>query len=412
MEDGTIQSMPAHRCWLFVVIDIATRCIIGYSTSQEMNYNQYDVLRAFQNAILPHQKIEFKISGYCYPENGGFPSMALAETENALFDMVMLDNAKSHLSKNVRDKALNILKCALNYGSVSTPETRGIVERFFGTLESKGFHRLPMTTDSNVRGVKRRNPEYKAIKYNVTYDDIKEVIEQLIIQYNNSPHESLYNNTPLQEMERKIREYGMMPTIASEKMIKDIKKLTHFTVTRKVSGNKQNGKRPYISYANARYRNDLLSSSNIYLGKTLTLLVDPDDVSIVEAFAEDGTPLGTLTAVGEKGMKSHSIKSRKAINQYAKQNKIDNTSFSTPITAYEQELERRAPYSKRDRTRADILRREEGKQTYSEQEQYKKENPSPVIKKEPDDKKSRRMPSAEEVQNMTAEEMWNYIKRA
>jgi Integrase core domain. len=412
MEDGTIQSMPAHRCWLFVVIDIATRCIIGYSTSQEMNYNQYDVLRAFQNAILPHQKIEFKIPGYYYPENGGFPSMALAETKNALFDMVMLDNAKSHLSKTVRDKALNVLKCALNYGSVATPEIRGIVERFFRTLESKGFHRLPMTTDSNVRGLKRRNPEYKAVKYNVTYDDIKEVIEQLIIQYNNSPHESLYNNTPLQEIERKICEYGMMPTIASGKMIEEIKKLTYFTVTRKVSGNKQNGKRPYISYANARYRNDLLSSSNIYLGKTLTLLVNPDDVSTVEAFAEDGTPLGTLIAVGEKGMKSHSIKSRKAINQYAKQNKIENSSFSTPITAYEQELERRAPYSKRDRTRADILRREEGKQTYSEQKQYKDENPSPVINKETVDKKSRSMPTAEEVQNMTAEEMWKYIKRA
>lgn len=412
MEDGTIQSMPAHRCWLFVVIDIATRCIIGYSTSQEMNYNQYDVLRAFQNAVLPHQKIEFKIPGYCYPENGGFPSMALPETEYALFDMVMLDNAKSHLSKNVRDKALNVLNCALNYGSVATPETRGIVERFFGTLESKGFHRLPMTTDSNVRGLKRRNPEYKAVKYNVTYDDIIEVIEQLIIQYNNSPHESLYNNTPLQEIERKIREYGMMPTIASEKKIEEIKKITYFTVTRKVSGNKQNGKRPYISYANAHYRNDLLSSSNIYLGKTLTLLVNPDDVSTVEAFAEDGTPLGTLTAVGEKGMKSHSIKSRKAINQYAKQNKTDNTSFLTPVTAYELELERRAPYSKRDRTRADILRREEGKQTYSEQEQYKKENPTPVINNKTTERKNRSMPTAEEVQNMTAEEMWEYIKRA
>lgn len=412
MEDGTIQSMPAHRCWLFVVIDIATRCIIGYSTSQEMNYNQYDVLRAFQNAVLPHQKMEFKIPGYCYPENGGFPSMSLPEAEYALFDVIMLDNAKSHLSKNVRDKALNILNCALNYGSVATPETRGIVERFFSTLESKGFHRLPMTTDSSVRGLKRRNPEYKAVKYNVTYDDIKEVIEQLIIEYNNSPHESLYNNTPLQEIERKIREYGMMPSIASKKMIEEIKKLTHYTATRKVSGNKQNGKRPYISYASARYRNDLLSSSYIYLGKTLTLLVNPDDVSAVEAFAEDGTPLGTLIAVGEKGMKSHSIKSRKAINQYAKQNKIDNTSFSTPITAYEQELERRAPYSKRDRTRADILRREEGKQMYSEQEQYKKENISPILEKEPINKKSRSMPTAEEVQNMTAEEMWKYIKRA
>ena len=206
-EDGTIQSMPASRCWVFAVIDIATRCIIGYSMSQEMNYNQYDVLRAFQNSILPHQKMNFKIPGFSYPENGGFPSMALPETQYALFDMVMLDNAKSHLSKNVRDKALNTINCTLNYGSVATPETRGIIERFFRTLETKGFHRLPMTTDSNARGVKRRNPEYKAIKYDVTYDDIMEVVEQLIIQYNNSPHESLYNNTPLQEMENKICKY-------------------------------------------------------------------------------------------------------------------------------------------------------------------------------------------------------------
>lgn len=154
----------------------------------------------------------------------------------------MMDNAKSHLSKNVRNKALNVLNCTLNYGSVATPETRGIIERFFGTLETKGFHRLPMTTDSSINGIKRRNPEYKAIKYDVTYDDILEVIEQLIIQYNNSPHEALYNNTPLQEMERKIREYGMMPTIASENKIEDIKKLMYHTVTRRVCGGTKNGK--------------------------------------------------------------------------------------------------------------------------------------------------------------------------
>lgn len=361
MPDGTIQAMTAHRCWLFAVIDVATRCIIGYSTSQEMNYNQFDVLRAFQTSILPHKMIDFKIPGFSYPSNGGFPSIALPETQYALFDMVMMDNAKSHLSKNVRNKALNVINCTLNYGSVATPETRGIIERFFGTLETKGFHRLPMTTDSSINGIKRRNPEYKAIKYDVTYDDILEVIEQLIIQYNNSPHEALYNNTPLQEMERKIREYGMMPTIASENKIEDIKKLMYHTVTRRVCGGTKNGKRPYVSFMNAQYRNDILASSNIYLGKEITLLINPDDVSTVEAFTEDGMPLGMLRANGEHGQKSHSLKSRQAINHYAKQNKLDNRTFSTPITAYEQELERRAPYSKRDRTKAEILRREEGK---------------------------------------------------
>lgn len=411
MPDGTIQAMTAHRCWLFAVIDVATRCIIGYSTSQEMNYNQFDVLRAFQNSILPHKMIDFKIPGFSYPANGGFPSIALPETQYALFDVVMLDNAKSHLSKNVRNKALNVINCTLNYGSVATPETRGIIERFFGTLETKGFHRLPMTTDSSMNGIKRRNPEYKAVKYDVTYDDILEVIEQLIIQYNNSPHEALYNNTPLQEMERKIREYGMMPTIASERKIKDIEKMMYHTVTRRVCGGIKNGKRPYVSFMNARYRNDILASSNIYLGKEIKLLINPDDVSTVEAFTEDGMPLGTLRANGEHGQKSHSLKSRQAINHYAKQNKLDNRTFSTPITAYEQELERRAPYSKRDRTKADILRREEGKQTLAEQQKQHQENPAPIISIDKRASTEFYMPSAEEVKDMTSEDLWKYIKR-
>lgn len=411
MPDGTIQSMAAYRCWLIAVIDVATRCIIGYSTTQEMNYNQFDVLRALQNSILPHKMIDFKIPGFSYPSNGGFPSIALPETQYALFDMVMLDNAKSHLAKNVRNKALNVINCTLNYGSVATPETRGIIERFFGTLESKGFHRLPMTTDSKISGIKRRNPEYNAVKYDATYDDVVEVLEQLIIQYNNSPHEALYNNTPLQEMERKIREYGMMPTIASERKIKEINRLMYRTETRRVCGGIKNGKRPYISYENAQYRNDALASSNIYLGKEITLLINPDDVSTIEAFTKDGIPLGTLRANGERGQKPHSLKSRQAINHYAKQNKLDNRTFSTPITAYEQELERRAPYSKRDRTKADILRREEGKPTLAEQRKLHQEDPAPVISIRNSANKAGNIPSAEEVQHMTAEEMWKYIKR-
>lgn len=42
----------------------------------------------------------------------------------------MLDNAKSHLAKNTLEKLLNSVKCTVNFGSVATPETRGIVERF------------------------------------------------------------------------------------------------------------------------------------------------------------------------------------------------------------------------------------------------------------------------------------------
>ena len=213
-------------------------------------------------------------------------------------------------------------------------------------------------------------------------------------------------------MEQKIRTYGMMPTIASERKITEIQKLTYNTDTRRVCGGQKNGKRPYINFMNAQYRNDLLASSDIYLGKELTLLINPDDVSCIEAFTEDGVSLGILRANGEKGARAHSIKNRKAINRYAKQNKLDNRSFSTPVTAYEQELERRAPYSKRDRTRADILRREEGKLTLLEQDRIAKENPAPVMDINKAKRNDKSLPALEEIQNMTAEEIWKYIKRA
>ena len=54
----------------------------------------------------------------------------------------MLDNAKAHLAANVVNRVTENLGISLNYGSVATPETRGIVERFFKTIEIKGFHTL------------------------------------------------------------------------------------------------------------------------------------------------------------------------------------------------------------------------------------------------------------------------------
>ena len=63
----------------------------------------------------------------------------------------MLDNAKSHLSHNVVKKLTEDLKCMVNFAAVATPETRGIIERFFRTFETSGFHRLLGTTGSNIQ---------------------------------------------------------------------------------------------------------------------------------------------------------------------------------------------------------------------------------------------------------------------
>ena len=252
-SDGTVSKNIATRAWFFPVIDTATRCVIGYSVSQETNYNQYDVLRAIKNAILPHKEIKITVPGLTYPENGGFPSDVLPETKFAYFDRIMLDNAKSHLSNLVVERMTKTLNTVMDFGSVATPETRGIVERFFGSLETRGFHKLSMTTGSSTRDLKRKNAEKKAIESGLTFDLICELLEILVAQYNNTPHSSLGNKTPLECMSRRIREAGLYPSIADDRLIADIMKLDNLFVERIVRGGR-NGKRAYIAYEGTHYR--------------------------------------------------------------------------------------------------------------------------------------------------------------
>lgn len=371
-EDGTIDRKTATRAWIIAVIDVATRVVLGYSVSQEFNYNQYDVIEAIQDAILPKELINPSIEGLQYPQNGGFYSTAFPELQYAIPDEIMMDNAKPHLAINTMEKIVDHLYCAVNFGSVATPETRGIVERFFQTLETRGFHKLPATTGSNTKDLKRRDPEKAAIQYDITIDDIAEIMGVLIAEYNNTKHSSLNNQSPLECMKRRVFESGLRPTIADEEMINTVERLNYLTEKRVVCGGK-NGKRAYINYAGAEYRGYELSATGTFYGKKIVLLVDPRDISEVEAYTEDGLYIGILKARGEFGTKSHSLKTRKNARKLARERGRDKLEFDTPITAYEQALNERGKTSRRDATKADIVRREIGRSKPSELEQERVE---------------------------------------
>lgn len=381
--DGTISRTIATRAWLFVVIDVATRCILGYTVSQEFNYNQYDVMNAIKDAIVPKQKMKFTIKGLEYPDNGGFYSLAYPELQYALFDTLMLDNAKSHLASHTTNKIVDELKVAINFGSVATPETRGIVERFFGGLETRGFHKLPMTTGSNTRDLKRKEPEKASIKYNVTFDEICELVETMIAEYNNTPHNGIDNLTPLECMYKKVFEAGMMPTLADDTMKNVISKLDYRTDTRKVRGGK-NGKRAYITFMGSEYRSNQLSLTGNYIGTEIKIIYNPRDISTLEAYTSDGTYIGTLHAKGEFGTKSHSIKTRKNAMRLARERGREKLEFDTPITAYEKYLNDSGSSNRRNATKADIIRREQGKANYSETIENNKSNQITYIKEKCD----------------------------
>lgn len=416
--DGTTERKIATRAWLFPILDVATRCVIGYTVSQEYNYSQYDLLTAVKNAILPHKKMNFTVPGFEYPENGGFPSLAVTEVQNALFDTIMLDNAKAHLSKLSIDRLTNSLKASLNFGAVATPETRGIVERFFGTLESQGFHRLSVTTGSNSRSKERCNPDEQALKKEISFEYICELLEVLIAQYNNTPHSSLNGQTPLECLERRVKQVGLIPSIADEEMLNIVNKLDYIHEERIVRGGK-NGKRPYIHYMNSDYRCPELSINGTYLGQKIQLLVNPQDISQIEAYDTSGKYIGLLSARGEYGTTSHSLKTRKLAEELARERKIAKSNlFYKPITELENHLDEQSKKSRRAATRRDIIRREQksgkGNLQNNEITFSGKENPdvtppsySGVGRKKK--KKKAEAPTLEEIKNISSVE--EYIKK-
>ncbi len=357
-EQGEIVRMTAIRMWVIAVIDVATRAILGYSVTPSENYNQFDVLRAIRNSIVPHEKIHFTHEGLQYPDNGGFPSTCISETQWAIYDTIMLDNAKSHLAGKVVKKLTGDLKCTLNFGSVATPETRGIIERFFKSLETRGFHCLPGTTGSNIRDTKRNNPERESVKYAITYDDICELLEYLIAIYNNTPHSSLENQTPMQAMDRKIHDAGMQPCIVNEQEREKVQSLICYTEERDVCGGYNDGGRPRINFGGVSYHASDVKLPMDLIGKKVCIEINPNDVSHVKMFNENGIFLADMVATGEWGSRPHSLQTRQLALKRKNANKASNTNYSLHLTGYENDLRREANKSRRARTTAATIERE------------------------------------------------------
>lgn len=360
-KQGEIVLMPATRVWLIAIIDIATRAIIGYSISPYENYNQFDVMQAIYNSIKTHDKINFTHTGFKYPENGGFPSLAIPETQWAVFDTIMLDNAKAHLASNTVNKLVNIVNCSVNFGSVATPETRGIVERFFKTLETSGFHRLPGTTGSSTKDNKRKNPEKESAKYQIKYQDIFEILEYLIAEYNNSAHSELECQTPLQVMDRRIRQSKMQPYIVQPSDRVNIEKITYFTEERTLRGGYSSGTKPYISYLGTKYHGYDVQLPMAMIGEKVSIEVNPADVSHVDLYDKNGVFVANLVATGEWGRRPHSLKTHKAALKRKSENLEINSIFSPVLSEYENDLRENARKSRRKRTEAAIVERELGK---------------------------------------------------
>lgn len=352
IEGDTIVN-PMSRIWLLVIIDVATRVILGYHLCLNSEYSSADVLRCIQNAIVPKEKKKFTIPNFKYPSNGGFHSLFIPETMWAVWDEFLYDNAKANLAKNVTDKLTQVVKCSINAGPVATPERRGLIERFFRTLEENGYHRIVSTVGSNPTDPRRNNPEKSSITYEILENEIEELTEILIANYNNTPHDGINGFSPLELMRQRI-ERGQIPRTIAPYDRNDLTFLS-LKIQRKICGSIKCGRRPYIIYEGVQYRNDVLSKMPDLIGQKLTLLVNINDLRSIKAYLSNGSELGMLTASGKWGIKPHTLKMRKEINKLKKNKYIHINSTDDPIEIYHEFLIKKSVKNKTSRNKLAIL---------------------------------------------------------
>jgi len=369
--EGDETTEVLERIWLLAIIDVATRTILGYHLCLNREYAASDVLHCIRNATIPKQLKSLTIPALQYPENGGFTSIAIPETEWAIWDEFCYDNGKANLSDIVRDRLTQFIGCSINAGPVKTPTRRSLIERFFGILEENGYHRLPNTTGSNPKDPRRKNPEEKAIKYNISFEHLEELTEVLIANYNNTPNDGINNLSPLEVMQQRISR-GLIPRTIPLENRND---LSFFTLQtqRVIKGGISEGKRPYLYYEGVVYRNDVLARSPNLIGIKLDILVNIDDLRAIRAFLPDGSEFGLLTATGKWGVKPHSLNTRKHINKLRIDKLIHFTSTDDPIEIYNNFLQSKAKNSKVHRNRLASLNNQK-QEVYCNNQKTKNDN--------------------------------------
>ena len=345
---GTVEKV-LDRIWLLVIIDVLTRCILGYHLSYSKQYSADDVLLCVKNAITPWQPKKLTIPALKYSPKSGLPSGVFAEAKWALWDEFAYDNAKANLADRVREKLTSVVGCAVNAGPVETPERRPFIERFFGVLEENGYHRLPSTTGSSSNDARRNDPEKNALDLHISLQHIEELTDVMLAQYNATPHSGIGFRSPLEHLEYFINSDSIILPRQLLKEQRNHLNLLNIQLLRVVRGNRQNGTGAHINFEGVRYRSDVLSRSPDLIGQPLTVVVDPEDIRSVFAFLPSGAEFGVLTAQGKWGRTPHTLEMRQATLALRNKKLIWYAETDDPVQVYLDYLGREALKSKNAR---------------------------------------------------------------
>lgn len=307
------------RIWLVLLLDRASRCILGYSYRLGgTNYSAVVVLRSIAHAIVPWIPKEITLPHLAYKEGAGFPSGVVAKCAGRLPDLVCVDNAWANYAALTVHGLARVCGSTITVGRAGTPIARPLVERVNETLETVGFRRLPTGFDPNGPKEARKRALAAAKDYAMTIDELEQVIDVIIAEYNAHEHPALINRSPLEFLSM-WESASNVPVRATPDPAATALALLRAEYIRTIRGGGKNGRSPYVEIWNARYTNDTLGKMKDWIGRKVRLVADIDrDIRLLRGFVKAGDreiDVGILKAGPPWHKTPHTLEQHKVIQK-------------------------------------------------------------------------------------------------
>jgi hypothetical protein len=240
-------------------------------------------------------------------------------------DLVCFDGAKANTAKITMRGLTTVLGATLNYGRVRYPIARPFIERLNQTLETHGFRRLPIGFNPKGPKEERERALKAASAHAVTPDELGEVIDVMLANYNIDPHSELTNRSP-NEYIRMWDSQTVTPLRRVENPAELAQRLLRLEYIKTIRGGGESRRAPYVELWGARYTNDVLRKMLDSIGKKVRIVVDIDgDIRLVRAYLRRGRNelvLGILKAGPPWHLTPHTLEQRQLIRRADRVSKI------------------------------------------------------------------------------------------
>ena len=335
-HDGRLEPVLVHRLWVIVIIEVRSRCVLGYFLSLRREPSADDVIGAIKFALQPWRPKPLQFSlDKGYSSGAGFPGGFDPKLVSACWDEFSVDGALANVCQRVRHILKDVVDANLvcpqdsdSYSSRRSLDDRPFIETFFRQIASI-LKKLSMSTGSKPSERRGRDPEEEAIKSGFQLEYLHELLEVTLANYNATPHSSLGYRSPLSQLlflASKSENYIRQADPALVRRLLCRRKLCPVLA----SSNGLTG--IHVNFFNAEYSSEWLQSRLELVGKLLWVSAeDEDDVRLVSVSTEDGEDLGFMNAAPPWNHSPHSLYVRSAIRSLSNRKLIHLSRNTCPV---------------------------------------------------------------------------------